>query len=332
MARPGLRGSFAWRTAAGLMLALSISWAGVSGGGEYPAKAVDVVVPYAPGGGNDLFGRIAAQYLAKKWGKPINVVNKAGGSGVVGVMALLAAPPDGYTVMTLGPGNVGMLAVQSDTPYKLDDLLPLAMMAGNAQAFTVPFDSPWKTLKEAVEAIKRDPDKVKYGVGGAASPPVFAVAKLFQSAGIDVKRPGRVIFNGGAPTLAATAGGQVAFACQSTTEAFALIRAGKLRALAVSSPERAKMLPDVPTGKEAGYPAFDTVSWYGIAAHGKAPEAVAKKWADGLKDAARDPEVIKKLDDISAFVIYKDSAEFKAFLQKEYALNLSVAKETGLRK
>jgi len=121
---------------------------------------------------------------------------------------------------------------------------------------TVPADSPWKNLKDVMLSLKEKPEAHKYAIGGVASPGAFALVKMFKSEGIDTKRLGHVIFNGGAPAVAAVGGGHVAVAGQAISESLSMIQAGKVRPLAVSSPTRFTLLPNVPTAKEAGVPAL----------------------------------------------------------------------------
>lgn len=324
----------AWLASALLAtLAFSLSaGCGAAAPPQYPNKPIDVVVTFAAGGASDQTARIVADYLTKKWGQAVNVVNKPGGSGAVGVTAVLPAAPDGYTILLHSFANTALPATQSDAPYKAEDPTPLGLIMSSPSVFTVPADSPWKTLKDAIDAIKKDPESIKYGVGGAASPSVFAAAKLFEGAGIDPTKPKKVIFDGGAPTMAATAGGQVAFATQPIIEAQALIKAGKLRGLAFSSDKRVPAFPDIPTGKELGYPQYDIGTWNGFSGPPKTPDSAQQKWAQGLAEAAKDAEVVKKFEATYSLVDYKSPADFKKFLEDQYNTMKSIAEKQGIRK
>lgn len=315
-----------------LGISLGASGCGADAAAQFPAKGIDMVVPFAAGGASDLTGRIVADYLSKKWGQPISVVNKPGGSGALGTTGVIAANPDGYTVM-VQPISITLLpALQSDAPYKWDDLTPLGLVMRSPAVFTVSSESPWKSMKEIVDSIKKDPGSFKYGVSGAAAPQVFGLVTFFDKIGVDHRKMGRVVFDGGAPTVAAAAGGHVAFTAMSLTDSQALISAGKLRALAVSSKSRLRELPNVPTATEAGYPEFDMATWNCVSGPPKLQDAIVKKWGEGIKQATMDPEVAKKIENLGSVVDYQDSAQLKKIWETDYNSARSIAEQLGLRK
>jgi tripartite-type tricarboxylate transporter receptor subunit TctC len=299
---------------------------------RYPARAIDLIVPQAAGGAGDTWVRIITPFMSKKWGVPINVVNRPGGSSVPGVMAVLTAPADGYTILYDGAVTPSQTAVMANSPFKWDDPLPIAKMVNAPLAFSVKADSPWKTLKEALDAVRKDPGAAKCGVGGAAAPGVFGLAKLFDSAGIDARRPPRVIFEGSTPTMAALAGGHVTLTSQPLPDALALTQAGKIRVLAVSSSKRSDAMPDVPTGAEAGFPSYDLGTWGGISGPPKLPEAIVKAWAEALGEALRDREVVERLAARQTYPDFLGPADHKKFLEGEYKMKLQIAEKLGLRK
>ena len=298
----------------------------------YPKRAIDVVVPISAGGFTDTLARTVTPYLSKKWGVPINVVNKPGGSGVIGTMAVLASAADGYTIVYDGHTIPAVTAVQANCPFKWDEPAPIAKMLSGPLAFAVPADSPWRTLKEALEDIRKDPESIKAGVGGVSMPAVFALAKLFDSVGIDFKRVNRVIFDGSTPTMAALAGKHVMLTSQPLVDAIALLKAGKIRILAVSSSKRSPTLPDIPTGKELGYPAYDRQTYGGLAGPSNLPPAIARIWAEGLKEALEDRAIVEKLEAKETMVDFLGPDEYKKFLETQYKENLAIAERLGLRK
>jgi len=271
-------------------------------------------------------------YLSKKWGVPINVVNKPGGSGVIGTMAVLTSAPDGYTIVVDGHIIPAVTAVQVSCPFKWDEPTPIAKMLSGPFAFAVPVDSPWRTLKEALEVIRKNPESITAGVGGVSMPAVFALAKLFESVGIDFKRMNRVIFDGSTPTMAALAGKHVMLTSQPLIDAVALLKAGKIRLLAVSSSRRSPTLPDIPTGKELGYPAYDRQTYGGIAGPSNLPPAIARIWAEGLKEALEDRSIVEKLEARETMVDFLGPEEHRKFLETQYKENLAIAERLGLRK
>jgi tripartite-type tricarboxylate transporter receptor subunit TctC len=298
----------------------------------FPKRAVDAVVPISAGGATDTWARTILPYLSKKWGVPINVVNKPGGSGVIGTVAVLSSAPDGYSVVVDGHIIPAVTAVQADCPFKWSDPTPIAKMVSGPLAFAVPADSPWRTLKEALEAIRKDPESIKAGVGGVSMPAVFALAKLFDSLGIDFKRMSRVIFDGSAPTMAALAGKHVMLTSQPLIDAVAMLKGGKIRVLAISAPRRSPNLPDIPTGAELGYPAYDRQTFGGIAGPANLPPAIVKIFADGLQEALQDRAIIERLESRETMVDFQGPEEYRKFLETQYRENLAIAERLGLRK
>ena len=309
-------------------------WVGGATGGEvaYPKRAIDVVVPVSAGGATDTWTRTVTPYLSRKWGVPINVINKPGGSGVIGTMAVLSSPADGYTFVVDGHIIPAVTAIQASCPFKWDDPTAVAKMASAPLAFAVPADSPWQSLKDALEDIRKNPESIKAGVGGVSMPAVFGLAKLFDAAGIDFKRLNRVIFDGSTPTMAALAGKHVMLAAQPLVDSIALHRAGKIRILAISSTRRSPNLPEVPTGKEVGYPAFDRQTYGGIGAPRNLPPAIVKIWADGLQEALQDVSIVEKLQARETMADFLGPEEHKKFLEVQYNENLAIGERLGLRK
>jgi tripartite-type tricarboxylate transporter receptor subunit TctC len=317
-----------------LAIAAMLGGAVLAGAAEvaYPKRAIDAVVPISAGGATDTWARTIMPYLSKKWGVPINVVNKPGGSGVIGTAAVLSAAPDGYSVVVDGHIIPAVTAIQADCPFKWDNPTPIAKMVSGPLAFAVPADSPWRTLKEALEDIRKNPEAITAGVGGVSMPAVFALAKLFDSVGIDFKRMNRVIFDGSSPTMAALAGKHVMLTSQPLIDAIALLKAGKIRVLAISSTRRSSNLPDIPTGKELGYPAYDRQTYGGLNGPANLPPAIVKIFADGLKEALQDRGIIEKLEARETMVDFLGPEEHKKFLETQYKENVAIAERLGLRK
>jgi tripartite-type tricarboxylate transporter receptor subunit TctC len=298
----------------------------------YPTKPITLICPFSAGGASDLVGRAVADYLTKKWGQPVSVVIKTGAGGTTGTVAGLQSPPDGYTLFLAGNSN-GTInpALEKNLPYKWDQPTMVARVATNTMVLIVKADSKWKTVKELVDDIAKNPKNFKLGTGSPAGPSTFCCAQILGGAGIDITLPSRVVFQGGAPVVTAVAGGHVDFAAQSISEILPLLEAGKIRGLAVTSPERAKQLPNIPTGKEVGYPGFRWLGYSAIQGPPKMPEAVVRQWADAIKEGMRDPEFQKKMDDVGATPSFLGPEEFKSFLQSDYTEAVQVLDKLGIR-
>jgi tripartite-type tricarboxylate transporter receptor subunit TctC len=299
----------------------------------YPTKPITLICPFSAGGASDLVGRAVSDTLTKKWGQPVTVVIKTGAGGTTGTVAGLQSAPDGYTLFLAGNSN-GTInpALEKNLPYKWDQATMVGRVATNTMVLIVKADSKWQTAKELVDDVAKNPKDFKMGTGSAAGPSTFCTAQILGGAGIDITLPSRVVFQGGAPVVTAVAGGHVDFAAQSVSEVLSLVQAGKIRALAVTSTERAKQMPQVPTGKEAGYPWFTWLGYTGIQGPSNLPEGVVKQWAEALKEAMRDPDFLKKMDDVGATPNYLGPEEFKNFLRADNADAVQVLTKLGLRK
>jgi tripartite-type tricarboxylate transporter receptor subunit TctC len=297
----------------------------------FPSKPITVVLAVSPGGTGDIWMRTIMPYLSKLWNVPIDIVNRPGGSQVIGSMSVLNAAPDGYTVLFDGTSSPAIGAVRKNPPFDWTELTPIARVVSTPLAIVTAASSSWKDLHDAIEAIRKDPGGVKVGTGGVSAPGVFGFAKMLKAEGIDATKVPRVVFDGGAPTMVAVAGGHVALATQPLPEALALTQAGDLRILAISAAKRLPSLPDVPTGAEAGYPSFDMLVWGAISGPKGLPADIVNKWAEGLKQVMADPELEKVLAERSSQPSYLGPKEHAAFLQSEYQTRLDLAESLGIR-
>jgi tripartite-type tricarboxylate transporter receptor subunit TctC len=299
----------------------------------YPTRAVDMVVAFAPGGGADVTARLVATYVSKKWGQPINVVNRAGGGGIVGTHEVLTARPDGYTLMMDNHAVNAMLgASQTDLPFKWDERTPIARVTFDPVFYVVKDDARWRSLKEVVAHIKANPKTFRWGTAHAGGISTFAITQFFAAAGVDIAQTNRVVFPGGAPTLTALAGGHVDFAGQQWSEVLGLIAGKKIRALAVVLPERVKDFPDVPTAREAGFPELDVVGWQGVAGPPGLPAEVVERWDQAIREAAADPSFLDQAAKIGKVIAYLGPQDFRKYMQAEYDKYLPLAIKMGIRK
>ncbi|MBI2218915.1 MAG: tripartite tricarboxylate transporter substrate binding protein [Candidatus Rokubacteria bacterium] len=300
---------------------------------EYPTRQIEIVVGFAPGGGADVAARLISGYASKKWGKPVTVVNQPGASGMTATRQVINARPDGHTLFLDVHAVSSMLfASQSDVPYRMEDKTPIALVTFDPVIYTVKADSPWKTLKEVAEAAKANPKSFRYGLGGVAAVAAFSVSQFLHAAGVPVPETNKVVFAGGAPALAALAGGHVDFAGQQWSEAAPLILGKKIRALAVVHPTRLPTFPDVPTAKEAGFPELNVVGWQGLSGPPKLPANVVAKWSALLEAASKDPEFLQQAEKVYKVIVHKGPEAFWQFQQEELKKYLPMATQIGIRK
>ncbi len=293
----------------------------------YPSKPIDLIVPFPPGGGADVAGRLFATYLSKKWNVPINVVNKAGGGGVVGTYEALQTRPDGYTMLVTSHvvTIMGAFAKSLKLPFRWDNHTFISRVTVDPAFYVVKPDAPWKSLRELVEFIRANPKAVKLGASGRTGIGYLAGTQLLVQERIPLASVNYVSFTGNAPVLAAVAGSHIDLAVLLVSEMFAMYEAKKIRPLAVVWEKRLPMTPDVPTVAEAGYPKLDGLGWHGIAGPPGLPDEVVTRWSRALEEAAKDPAFHKMAASALKIVAHLGPKEFREFLDNEYKRRAELA-------
>lgn len=306
----------------------SMSWAQT-----YPHKEVHLIVPFPPGGITDLTARVVANHMTKKWGQKVTVVNKIGEGGTSGTLFVLKSPADGYTMMMSATGQATQNpALDSKLPYRWDEPTLVARTNLSPLVFVVKGDSAWTNLSDVMAAVKKNPTQYRYGLSGTGGVGSIALAQLIDAAGVNPNDVGRVPLQGGAPLLAAVVDGTTHFAAQYQAEMRDLIAGKKIRPLAVSTPQRTPELPDVPSGREAGFPAFSLIGWNGVVGPANLPPEVIAKWDTGVREMVRDPEFLAEMSKMGATAAYLGPQDFKTALQAEYETALQFAMRLGIRK
>lgn len=312
----------------------SLLAAGSSPAAQYPTRPITMIVPYAAGGGSDLSARLIAAYAAKKFGKPVNVVNVVGASGITATMQMLGASPDGYTLMIDGTSNTSFLAAsRTDLPFKLEDRTWLGRWIGDPMYYMYSASTPFKNLKEAMDFAKGKPEEYAWGAGAQGSQSMFHGLTLLDDAGIDPMKTKMLVFpEGMAPSVQAVLAGTVMHAGAMATDVAKLLPTGKVKVLGVATFERTKQYPNVPTAKEQGFPNSTLLSWYGLSApKGFAPEAM-EAWTKLAQEAAKDQEfqaMAEKQNKPLSFMGPKEHLEYVLSESKNITV---LAVKVGLRK
>jgi tripartite-type tricarboxylate transporter receptor subunit TctC len=319
MTRRGLLGRLLWIvTGMAMMIWVShVCWAVDAKTPKYPAKSIDTVVPFAPGAGTDLMGRVVAEALSRKWKVPVNVVNRPGGNTIIGTNEVMRASADGYTLLVDSPGSSSMQVGMKDLPYKVDQRTFIVRAAVSPMAFIVPQSSPWKSLKDVVEAAKKDPGSLTWTSLGGTSGVDLVMRQFFAAAGIDVPRTKMVTFPGASPACNSVAGGHVQMGAATAGTILPLVNGGNARCIAVTSPERLKDLPDVATTGQQGLPSVNTQFWVGFSGPPGLPDYVLKAWVETGSEVLKSSEVIAKLTRITSAPAFLGSEEFKKFILEE---------------
>jgi tripartite-type tricarboxylate transporter receptor subunit TctC len=311
----------------------SVLAAGSSLAAQYPTRPITIIVPYAPGGGSDLSARLIAGYAAKRFGKPVNVVNVVGASGITGTMQMLNSAPDGYTLMIDGTSNTSFLAAsRTDLPFKLEDRTWLGRWIGDPMYYMFSASTPFKNLKEAMDYAKAKPSEYSWGAGAHGSQSMFHGLSLLNDAGVDPKQTKMVVFpEGMAPSVQAVLAGTVMQAGAMATDVAKLLATGKVKILGVATHERTKQYPDVPTAKEQGFQTSTLLSWYGLSGpKGMATEAV-QAWTKLAQEAAKDPEFLAMADKQSKPLSFMPPKEHIEYVLNESKNLRALAIKAGLR-
>ncbi|QAU47639.1 tripartite tricarboxylate transporter substrate binding protein [Bradyrhizobium guangzhouense] len=296
---------------------------------SYPSKPVHILVPYAAGGAVDVLARTLGQALAKTWGQQPVIDNRPGAGGIVASQALTQAAPDGYTLILVASGHPLNQFIYPSVPYDtFKDFTAITEVASSPLAIVVAKDSPYKTLGDLLAAAKKDPDKLSYGMSGNGTSAHLAGELLKYMSGTRIVA---IPYKGGAPALTAVISGEIPLSINPLAEAIGQLDGGPVRALAVTSAERSKALPNVPTVAESGVPGYDVPVWWGVLGPAKMPPEIVTKLEADLKAALQDPNVISTLSKIGATPVGSSPGEFDAYIHAEATKWEPVLKAADIR-
>jgi tripartite-type tricarboxylate transporter receptor subunit TctC len=295
---------------------------------EWPAKPVTLVVPFAAGGTTDLVARPLAQSLAARLGQSVVVDNRAGAGGTIGAGIAAKSAPDGYTLFLATVAQTIAPGMYKNLPYDfVRDFDPITVVAEVPCALLVYPAMPAKTSAELIAYAKTNPGKVNFGSAGPGSVEHLA-GELYRSmAGIDIVH---VPYKGGAPMMTDLIAGHIDMAIETSGSALPHIKAGSVRALAVSTHAPSPFFPGVPTLDAAGLPGYDVTAWYGLLAPKGTPAAIEAKLYQTVTEILRSPDMIAHLADLGAVVGGEPPEKFAAFIAAETAKWTKVAKEAGV--
>jgi tripartite-type tricarboxylate transporter receptor subunit TctC len=262
----------------------------------YPARPINMIVPFPPGGVADIVGRPLASQMEKTLKQPVVVVNRTGAGGAVGMASVAKAAPDGYTIL-MGLSSISIFPVSDringKTPsYEMKDFAPIALITADPTVLVVSADSPWKNLKEFVESAKAYPGKINYSSSGVYGTLHVAMEIFANAAGVKLFH---VPYQGGGPALTALLGGQVHALASGPAPAVGQIKAGKMRALASWGTERLPLMPEVPTFKELGYN-IEGGGWYAAYAPVRTSKVTLDRLSAAIIEALKVPDVRDKLE------------------------------------
>jgi tripartite-type tricarboxylate transporter receptor subunit TctC len=286
--------------------------------GKYPTRAIEIICPYSPGASTDLVNRITAQYLHRKWGVPVNVVNKPGGNTVPACLEVYNATPDGYTMFGDSlPATPQLPAVVKNLPFKIMDRTFINMVALSPMVVIVPSTSPFKSMKELEAEARKDPGNLTWTCLGGSAAIDFLLRQVLNAWDVDILKTKPIMCQGGSQAATLTAGGHVKLGGGTVSGILSAVKSGTVRPLAITSKQRWPDLPDVPTTEEEGYPGVNVQNRLGYSGPPKLPSSVVEAWEKASREMIQDPEVISKLKNIGAKPDYLSARETRELTAKQ---------------
>ncbi|MEA2946693.1 MAG: hypothetical protein QOI40_2023 [Alphaproteobacteria bacterium] len=296
---------------------------------NWPQRPVRIIAPYAAGGNSDVITRLTAQRLTEAFGQTFVVENRLGGNGAIAADAVARSAADGYTLLwgvtppiTINPA---LTKVNYD-PIK--DFAPISIVGVNGFVLVVNKSFPPKTVAEFISYVRAQPNKLAYAEGSAGSLTHLIMALFLHRAGLDMTN---VSYRGNAPALTDVVAGHLPTMFSNISDAIPQASSGAIRLLAVSSKDRARQIPDVPTLAESGFPGFDVLTWNGLMAPAGTPKEIIDKIAAEIGRAVKDPQFVDKLDQLGADPLGNTPAQFAAMVATETALWADTIKALGLK-
>lgn len=296
---------------------------------NYPSKLVKIVIPFAPGGSTDLLARSVAERLGEIWKQPVIIENRPGASGAIGSSAVAKSSPDGYTLL-MGTATTLTIspALNPKLPYDAQrDFAPIAGLVTIPQLLSVNASLPIHSLKDLVAYAKARPGELTHGnnTGSAAH---MAMELLASRAGFSTLH---VPYKGSGPTMVDLQGGQLNAGFDVIMTTMPLMRGGRLRILAVTSPKRSPLLPQVPTVAESGYPGFEASVWFGLFAPAKTPSNIVKKISEDSRRVLAEPALRARLEAAGFDIVGSSPTDFSAFLKEDFQKWRKVVVENNIK-
>ncbi|OYW61206.1 MAG: hypothetical protein B7Y84_01705 [Azorhizobium sp. 32-67-21] len=314
-----------------LLLATVLPVEQVSAQASYPSHTIKIVIPFAAGGPIDTVGRPVSDVLSKEFGVPVVIENKPGANGIVAAGGVARSTPDGYTVLLTTGSHTANASVVKDLPFNpMKDFKPVSLLAEApyGQVLVVRNSLPVKTVPELIALAKKEPGKILFGHAGVGNV-THITGELFQNAAGVTFAP--VPYRGTPLIVNDLIGGHVDLGFVLTSAAAALIKDGKVRALAVTGTRRAPALPDVPTFAELGLPDVTMTGFFGFLVPAGTPDAIVDKLAAAAQKAVKDPDVVRALTMADLVPVGSTPAEFGAYLKKDLDYQAAITRRIGFK-
>ena len=297
--------------------------------GTYPAKPVKVLVGFTAGGAVDLVARTMGQTMSPAIGQPMVIENKPGAGTNIAMRTLIDAPADGYTLMVTANSVSANPALFQPAPFDPEkDIAPVALIGRVPVVIAANTASPYANIAQLIAAAKQKANGVSYGSPGNGSTPHMAIEFFSRAAGIDLQH---VPYRGGSQALTDVIGGQLPLVAVNALEVLPHVKAGKLRVLAVLSPNRSPIYPEVPTIAESGYPGFEASVWYGFIAPANTPKAIVTRLHDEVQKALQSKDVRERLANAGGEVLPGSSEQFATLIRTERQRYAKLVREANIK-
>ena len=313
-----------------ILIALAaLLWPALGQAQNFPNKTIRLIVPFPPGGPNDVIARVVGQRMSEILKQTIIIENHSGQGGVIGTDVVAKARPDGYTIGIVSAGALAISPSMEKVPYvTLKDLQPVTLVAKVPEMLVVNTNLPAKNMKELVALAKAKPGTLNFASSGPGSLPQLAGELFKLTAKINIVH---VPYRGAAPAVNDLLSGQVQMVFLDLPVLLPQVKAGKLRPIAVGAPQRVPSAPDVPTTAEVGMPSLLAENWYGMIAPAKTPPQIVAALNKAAVEAMKDPAVVSKLSSQGANLVGDTPDEFRAFIASETKKWADVIKQAGVK-
>ena len=296
---------------------------------SYPNKPIKVIVGYAAGGAVDIVARTIGQSISGSLGQPVVVENKPGAGTNIAVKATITAEPDGYTLMMAANALAANMSLYQPAPFDAErDLVAVSLIGRVPVVIAANPNAPFNTAKQLIDAAKGKPNSIAYGSPGNGSTPHMAIELFARAAGIDLQH---IPYRGGTPAITDVIGGQLPLVAVNALEVLPHVKSGKLKVLAVLSPNRSSIFPDVPTIAESGFPGFEASVWYGLVAPAATPKPIVQKLHEEVQKALQTKEVRERMNAVGGEVVPGSSEMFTNLIRSERTRYSKLVREANIQ-
>jgi len=315
------------------LIPILIAGPAICGADEYPIKPIKLYVPYGAGGSTDIAARMLVSVIPDFLGQPVVVVNKPGAAGSICFDYIRKSKTDGYTMMMNSIGaTILYAAMNPKLPFRYDEHTYVARTQILSNSVVVNPKSPWKSFKDLAASLKKTPGKYKFSTAGVGTTQHLGGVVILKELGVPLSAVIPVHYDSSAAAILALIQGEVDFCLNNFPATGSHLKAGKLRGLAVTTPERIKDYPDIPTFTESGYPAIDVISWIGVGGPPGLPDDIVKKWEVAVEKSCKTKPWMKMVKNMQVTPSYLNHDQFTKFAHKEFKRYRTLYSELGLLK